>query len=127
MALCLERLVKIHINLHKSGDHLGCLQVDLLQPGGGSFSGELITILYISDTHCGEPMCCRETNEVVDRVEDMAGYWGDFRKCGTLLRIIESMYKYIATIHPSVDFIYWTGGFPAHDIWNQTKEGGARK
>ena len=55
------------------------------------------------------------------------GTGGDFRKCDTLLRFIEAMYKHIATIHPSVDFIYWTGGLPAHDFWNQTKEGGTRK
>ena len=64
-------------------------------------------------------MCCRETSGVVDRLEDMEGYWGDFRKCDTPLRIIEAMYKNIATIHPSA---YWTGDLPAYDIWNQTNE-----
>ena len=60
---------------------------------------------------------------MVDRAEDKAGYWGDFRKCDTPLRVIEAMYNKIATIHPSVDFLYWTGDLPAYDIWNQTKEG----
>ena len=107
-----------------SGD-LGCLQVDLLQFG-------ILEALHISDAHFDhryqegsnaefqEPMRCRETSGVVDRVEDMEGYWGDFMKCDTPLRIIEAMYKHIATIHPSA---YWTRDLPAYDIWNQTKEG----
>ena len=107
-----------------SGD-LGCLQVDLLQFG-------ILEALHISDAHFDhryqegsnaefqEPVRCRETSGVVDRVEDMEGYWGDFMKCDTPLRIIEAMYKHIATIHPSA---YWTGDLPAYDIWNQTKEG----
>ena len=68
-------------------------------------------------------MCCRETSGVVDRLEDMEGYWGDFRKCDTPLRIIEAMYNTSTlppSIHPSA---YWTGDPPAYDIWNQTKEG----
>lgn len=103
-------------------------------PAGRS-SGSPLTILHITDTHydhlykegsnavCGEPMCCRETSGLVEKVEDKAGYWGDFRKCDTPLRTIEAMYKHIVATHPTIDLIYWTGDLPAHDIWNQTKEG----
>ena len=72
---------------------------------------------------CRVPMCCWETSGVLDRGEDMEGYWGDFRKCDTPLRTIEAMYRHIASTHPTIDMIYWTGDLPAHDIWNQTKEG----
>jgi len=99
------------------------------------YNGKSISILHISDTHfdhlykegsnaeCGEPMCCREDSGELRREEDRAGYWGDFRKCDTPLRTIEEMYRHIAVSHPNIDFIYWTGDLPAHDIWNQTKEG----
>ena len=101
----------------------------------GKPSGSPLTVLHISDTHfdhlykegsnavCGEPMCCRESSGLVEKVEDKAGYWGDFRKCDTPLRTIEAMYKHIAATHPNLDLIYWTGDLPAHDIWNQTREG----
>ena len=57
--------------------------------------------------------------------DDKAGYWGDARKCDTPLRTIEAMYRHIATHHPELDFIYWTGDLPAHDIWKQTRESNA--
>ena len=49
-------------------------------------------------------MCCRETSGVVDRLEDMEGYWGDFRKCDTPLRIIEAMYN-TSTLPPSIHLL----------------------
>ena len=42
-----------------------------------------------------------------------------FRKCDTPLRTIESMYRHINKEHKDIDFIYWTGDLPPHDIWNQ--------
>ena len=56
---------------------------------------------------------------------DMAGHWGDARKCDTPLRTIEAMYRHIARSHPDIDFIYWTGDLPAHDIWRQTRASNA--
>ena len=57
--------------------------------------------------------------------DDQAGYWGDSRKCDTPQRTIEAMYRHIASHHPELDFIYWTGDLPAHDIWKQTRESNA--
>jgi len=76
-----------------------------------------------TNAECGEPLCCREDSGEVEKEEHRAGYWGDFRKCDTPLRTIEAMYSHIANTHPTIDMIYWTGDLPAHDIWNQTKEG----
>ena len=59
--------------------------------------------------------------QVYDKSE-AAGYWGDKRKCDTPLRTIEAMYRHIRKQHPDLDFIYWTGDLPAHDIWKQTRE-----
>eukprot|EP00088_Acartia_fossae_P026753 TRINITY_DN2753_c0_g1_i2.p1 TRINITY_DN2753_c0_g1~~TRINITY_DN2753_c0_g1_i2.p1 ORF type:complete len:675 (+),score=82.41 TRINITY_DN2753_c0_g1_i2:37-2061(+) len=96
---------------------------------------KLLKILHFSDTHwdpyyaegsnalCDEPMCCRETSGPVLHLEDRAGYWGDYRKCDTPLRTIESMYRHINKEHKDIDYIYWTGDLPPHDIWNQTREG----
>ena len=56
---------------------------------------------------------------------DAAGFWGDSRKCDTPLRTIEAMYRNIRNHHPYIDFIYWTGDLPAHDIWKQTKASNA--
>ena len=55
--------------------------------------------------------------------DDRAGYWGDARKCDMPLRTIEAMYRNIRYNHPDIDWIYWTGDLPPHDIWMQTKEG----
>jgi len=104
------------------------------EPGVNNKSGKKLKILHLSDTHwdpyykegslaeCDEPMCCRETSGPVLYPEDRAGYWGDYRKCDTPLRTIESMYRHIAMKHPDVDLIYWTGDLPPHDIWNQTRQ-----
>ena len=55
--------------------------------------------------------------------DDRAGCWGDARKCDMPLRTIEAMYRNIRYNHPDIDWIYWTGDLPPHDIWMQTKEG----
>jgi sphingomyelin phosphodiesterase len=92
-------------------------------------------VLQLSDTHwdpfyqegsnanCGEPLCCRSTSSPVIDPSDKAGYWGDYRKCDTPLRTIESMYRHISKTHPDIELIYWTGDLPPHDIWNQTRQG----
>jgi len=100
----------------------------------GTIPGKRLKILQLSDTHwdpfyaegsnaeCGEPMCCRETSGPVMYEQDKAGFWGDYRKCDTPLRTIESMYRHIAQRHSDIDLIYWTGDLPPHDIWNQTRK-----
>ncbi|XP_042207356.1 sphingomyelin phosphodiesterase-like isoform X3 [Homarus americanus] len=93
-----------------------------------------LKVLHLSDTHfdpeyregsnadCGEPLCCRANSGPVKSPDKRAGLWGDFRKCDTPLRTIESMLDNIAYLHPDIDYIIWTGDLPPHDIWNQTRE-----
>ncbi|XP_053639438.1 sphingomyelin phosphodiesterase isoform X2 [Cherax quadricarinatus] len=93
-----------------------------------------LKVLHLSDTHfdpeyragsnadCGEPLCCRASSGPVKSLDKRAGLWGDYRKCDTPLRTIESMLDNIAYLHPNIDYIIWTGDLPPHDIWNQTRE-----
>lgn len=93
-----------------------------------------LKILHLSDTHfdpeykagsnadCGEPLCCRASSGSVKSPDKRAGLFGDYRKCDTPLRTIESMLENIAYLHPDIDYIIWTGDLPPHDIWNQTRE-----
>lgn len=94
-----------------------------------------LKVLHLSDTHfdpeyregsnadCNEPLCCRANSGPVKSPSQRAGLWGDYRKCDTPLRTIESMLENIAYLHPDIDYIIWTGDLPPHDIWNQTREG----
>lgn len=98
-------------------------------PGSPTFR-----MLQLSDTHidlkykegtsavCGEPLCCREVNAKLPE-SDLSGYWGDYRDCDIPLRTLEGMMKAIAAKHKDLDFVIWTGDVPAHDIWNQTRDG----
>lgn len=95
-------------------------------------------MLQLSDTHidllyregtnavCGEPLCCREAPTVKLPENDISGYWGDYRDCDIPMRTLEAMVKAIADKHKDIDFVIWTGDVPAHDIWNQTREGQLR-
>ncbi|XP_001600744.1 sphingomyelin phosphodiesterase [Nasonia vitripennis] len=94
----------------------------------------LIKILQISDTHfdpyyeeganaeCGEPLCCRGTDGEPKSKEAAAGKWGDYRKCDAPLHLIENALKHISETHKDIDYVYWTGDLPPHDIWNQSRE-----
>ena len=98
---------------------------------------EQLKILHISDTHwdplykegtlaaCKDFLCCREESGEAYDEDDVAGYWGDLRKCDTPFRTLEALYRHINRQHPDIDFIYWTGDLPAHDIWKQTKQSNA--
>ncbi|XP_071516089.1 sphingomyelin phosphodiesterase-like isoform X6 [Panulirus ornatus] len=93
-----------------------------------------LKVLHLSDTHfdpeyregsnadCDEPLCCRATSGPVRSPDKRAGFWGDYRKCDTPQRTIDSMLENIAYLHPDIDYIIWTGDLPPHDIWNQTRE-----
>ncbi|KAL3267397.1 hypothetical protein HHI36_011526 [Cryptolaemus montrouzieri] len=91
-------------------------------------------ILHLSDTHldpdyvegsvsnCLEPLCCR--NESSEGIPEPipAGKWGAYAKCDTPRILLENMLEHISEQHPDIDFIFWTGDLPPHDIWKQTKE-----
>ncbi|KAJ1531727.1 hypothetical protein ONE63_000393 [Megalurothrips usitatus] len=91
-------------------------------------------VLHLSDTHfdpyyqegtnadCNEPLCCRLTNGPALSPQTAAGRWGDYRKCDTPKRTVDHMLQHIASTHPDIDYIIWTGDLPPHDVWNQTRE-----
>ncbi|XP_071442023.1 sphingomyelin phosphodiesterase-like isoform X1 [Hetaerina americana] len=91
-------------------------------------------VLHLSDTHfdpyyeegtnaeCNEPLCCRLTNGRPLHPSAAAGRWGDYRKCDTPKRTVDSMLEHISNTHPDIDYILWTGDLPPHDVWNQTRE-----
>ncbi|KAF4523493.1 hypothetical protein B566_EDAN004563 [Ephemera danica] len=99
------------------------------KPGSPTFK-----VLHLSDTHydpyyheganadCAEPLCCRLTNGPPASAATAAGRWGDYRKCDTPKRTVDSMLQHIAATHPDIDYILWTGDLPPHDVWNQTRE-----
>jgi len=120
---------------HEWEVHLPPVIKPTIQEDDYSQESSMLRVLHLSDTHwdpfyqegsnanCGEPLCCRSTSGPVLYEEDKAGYWGDYRKCDTPLRTIESMYRHISSHHRDINLIYWTGDLPPHDIWNQTRQG----
>uniref|UniRef100_T1IYT3 Saposin B-type domain-containing protein n=1 Tax=Strigamia maritima TaxID=126957 RepID=T1IYT3_STRMM len=102
------------------------VNVPLPKPGA-----PVLRVLHLSDTHfdmyykegadaeCGEPLCCRMGDKIMNGSR-AAGKWGDYRKCDTPLRTIESMFEHIAK-NFKLDYILWTGDLPPHDIWNQSR------
>lgn len=107
-----------------------------VKPPSSQSKKPLIKILHLSDTHvdpqytsganakCGEPMCCREMPTTPNFPSHLiAGYWGDYRDCDIPMRTLESMLKYISNNHKDINYVLWTGDIPAHDIWNQTRNG----
>uniref|UniRef100_T1JMX9 Uncharacterized protein n=1 Tax=Strigamia maritima TaxID=126957 RepID=T1JMX9_STRMM len=93
-----------------------------------------IRILHLSDTHldpfykvganavCGLPLCCREANGMPITSKNAAGKWGDYRKCDAPIELVDNMLEHISKTH-QVDYIFWTGDLPPHDIYNQSKIG----
>ncbi|XP_018565651.1 sphingomyelin phosphodiesterase-like [Anoplophora glabripennis] len=92
-------------------------------------------VLHLSDTHfdpeyaagspanCEEPLCCRNfSTPSINNSTVAAGRWGAYEKCDSPKILIENMLKSIATEHPDIDYIIWTGDLPPHDIWKQSKQ-----
>ncbi|XP_022243798.1 sphingomyelin phosphodiesterase-like [Limulus polyphemus] len=92
----------------------------------------VVHVLHLSDSHfdpyykegsnaeCGEPLCCRITNEPASHPSKAAGKWGDYRNCDMPLRTLESMLKHVTDNH-KIDYVIWTGDIPPHDIWKSTQ------
>lgn len=76
------------------------------QPGSPT-----IKVLHLADPHwdpeylegsnanCDSPLCCRADSGPVEKSEDAAGFWGDYRKCDMPWRTIENSLEQMAEIH----------------------------
>ena len=85
-------------------------------------------ILQLSDIHfdphyqpntnddCGKPLCCRK--------EDGPGTAGFFGSplCDPPRWTLEAMLKQITTEFPDIDYVFWTGDIPPHDIWLESRD-----
>ncbi|KAH9382405.1 hypothetical protein HPB48_005551 [Haemaphysalis longicornis] len=93
----------------------------------------LVKTYKLSDTHydpeyaegslaaCDEPLCCRLDSGEVKNDTDRAGRWGDLRFCDLPFRTLDNMLEHIGRKH-NLDFAYWTGDLPPHDVWKITRE-----
>ncbi|CAF1108747.1 unnamed protein product [Adineta steineri] len=89
-----------------------------------------LNILHLSDVHvdfaykpgsqadCPQPLCCRQGLPKPGHTG--AGFWGDYRNCDIPYWTAEAILKYAAELE-NVDFIYYTGDLPAHNVWNQSR------
>lgn len=96
-------------------------------------SDSVIKILQLTDTHldfdymvgtkveCGEPLCCRKVDPMAGPGEIGAPKYGYPGFCDTNELLIHSMLDNISKQLYDIDFIYWTGDLPAHNVWNQSK------
>ncbi|GAB6020688.1 hypothetical protein CHUAL_003357 [Chamberlinius hualienensis] len=95
-----------------------------------------IRVLHISDTHfdkkyaegavsnCNEFMCCRANSLInPDHIAEYAGKYGSVNgSCDIPKLTLESLLAFAST-SLQIDWVYWTGDIPPHDVWNQTKDG----
>jgi len=91
-------------------------------------------VLHLSDTHidfdymegsnavCNEPMCCRSVNGKAGPNGTAAPKWGFPENCDASPMLVDNLLSYINKNHQDIDFIYWTGDVPAHNVWNQSRE-----
>ncbi|XP_003738497.1 sphingomyelin phosphodiesterase [Galendromus occidentalis] len=98
-------------------------------------SGDTYGILHISDTHfdpeyqvgslanCSEPLCCQKASGEPTGPESEARAWGDYRRCDLPQQTLENMLQYIqSNMSEEMEFAYWTGDLPAHDLWKLTEQ-----
>ncbi|CAF2554038.1 unnamed protein product [Rotaria sp. Silwood2] len=89
-----------------------------------------LNVLHLTDIHidfaykpgsqadCSQPLCCRAGRPVPSHTG--AGFWGDYRNCDIPYWTAEVILKYAAKLE-NIDFIYYTGDLPAHNVWNQSR------
>ncbi|CAF1215109.1 unnamed protein product [Adineta steineri] len=90
-----------------------------------------LTVLHLSDIHvdfaykpgsiadCPDPLCCRAGQPIANQTG--AGFWGDFRNCDIPFWTVEALLKRIVEVE-KIDFIYYTGDLPPHNVWNQSRD-----
>ncbi|CAF0859177.1 unnamed protein product [Adineta ricciae] len=100
-------------------------------PQPPSPSAPKLTLLHLSDIHvdfaykpgsigdCGKPLCCRDGQPGANQTG--AGFWGDYRGCDLPYWTAEALLKRIVEVEKDIDFIYYTGDLPPHNVWNQSR------
>lgn len=82
--------------------------------------------LYIvgGDANCNDsPLCCRKpSSSSSPNDKNKAGYWGDYRKCDMPWHTVENAIRHIAEQHKDADFVYFTGDFVPHNVWETSIE-----
>ncbi|KAF5302830.1 hypothetical protein FQA39_LY02010 [Lamprigera yunnana] len=94
-----------------------------------------LKVLHLTDLHwdpeyvegtnanCKEKLCCRNSSTTKPLgVIYPAGRWGAYN-CDLPERTIDNALGHIASQHPDIDYIIWTGDSPPHDSWLQTRNG----
>lgn len=70
-----------------------------------------------TNAHCDVPLCCRSRYGPGD-----AGIWGNY-KCDLPEIMLDNLLTHLATNYSAdLDFIFWTGDNPPHDIWMESRE-----
>ena len=95
----------------------------------------MFRILHLSDIHIDleyteglnakcwpswMPLCCRPPDKSTAPLGRLAGHWGD-HNCDLPLRTLDNLLEHLAERKDQLNWVYWTGDLPAHNIWNQTR------
>ncbi|CAF1472859.1 unnamed protein product [Adineta steineri] len=90
-----------------------------------------LKVLHLSDIHvdfaykpgtqadCHKPLCCRDGPTIPG--PNGAGFWGDYRNCDLPYWTAQSILRYASELEEDIDFIYYTGDLPPHNVWNQSR------
>nr|CAD7441276.1 unnamed protein product [Timema bartmani] len=107
---------------------------DVITPSVPSILNESAVIVHVSDLHydptytlgnnavCDAPTCCKEDQGRPTSPSDGAGYWGDYRNCDSPLQLVNNTLQHIKQHHQKIDYVYFTGDFVYHGMWESTKE-----
>ncbi|KAI1300259.1 Sphingomyelin phosphodiesterase [Halotydeus destructor] len=112
---------------------------------GRDRQGDTIEFVQVTDMHvdtqyehgsnanCDEPVCCRSSSSSSSSgssslshfaadTADIAGLWGDYRKCDSPLRTVVSALDQIVKSHPEAQYWIWTGDIGPHDHFSTKEE-----
>nr|CAD7195606.1 unnamed protein product [Timema douglasi] len=107
---------------------------DVITPSVPGILNESAVIVHVSDLHfdptytpgnnaaCDAPTCCKEEQGRPTNPSDGAGYWGDYRNCDSPLQLVNNTLQHIKQHHQKIDYVYFTGDFVYHGMWESTKE-----
>nr|CAD7195605.1 unnamed protein product [Timema douglasi] len=78
-----------------------------------------------TNTHCGEPLCCRKDSPASQTENNGAGYWSDYQ-CDLPFHFVDKMLREIIHKHPNIDYVYMTGDIVDHAIWQTSPESNSK-